>query len=139
MKNWSSCIGFVWYPGGAHEELTCVDRACVLVKQGRTDLQFLHYQLEGFEHYNCITCDHADPNTAVSKAKTIIEFVSASEVAMSLVAGDYNAVRRKILAILGRELPEDLSDALLSSSGESSDSDESGVASASEYPASGQP
>ena len=50
------------------------------------------------------TPDNAEPSgAAVSRAK-IIDFVRASEVATSLVAGGYNAVRSQILAIFGREL-----------------------------------
>ena len=96
-----------------------------MASQQQVDLQFLHYQFQGFEHYDAVTFDGNDLRTSSDAAVKIIDFVRASDVAMKMCADDHDAVRRMILVLLGKEGPDAASDESHASEESCSESGES--------------
>ena len=118
-------VGSVLSADLSYKDLPAIDNVRELAAQGRVYLQLLHYQFTGFEHYDAITFDGVDIGLSAQSATRVIDFVRASEVALSMSAEDHDAVRRKILAILGKDIPDAVSDSVDSS--EDSASENSGV------------
>ena len=118
-------VGSVLLADYTYEDVTALEIARELASQEQVELQLLLYQFQGFEHYDGITFDGKDLGTNKDAAVKIMEFVRASDVAMASSADDHDAVRRRILAILGEEILDVASDRSKSSEESTLESGES--------------
>ena len=106
-----------------------IDDARAAASQSRSELQVMHYQFTGFEHYDVLTFDDLDNDMNAASAARTINFIRTSELAMLMHEGDYNTVRQKLLFMLDKEFPslepkeESSSEENMSESGESEEDD----------------
>ena len=118
-------VGSIIWPGGVYQNFNTMDQIHAVVEQGGVDLGFLHYQFNGFEHFDVLRFnDLADASNAMMSSR-VIDFVTASELARAMSLGDLDTVRRTAIEVLGKTIPElQMSDSsvTVSSDDESSES-----------------
>ena len=99
-------VGSVLRPGGEYEIPATIEDARQLAGQEDTSLRCLHYQFDGFEHYDVVTFEDGRVGCTAETSTRIISFATASGVAKSLADGHVDAARRFALGILEKVLPE---------------------------------